>query len=641
MYSVYKLYVIATTSLLLSFCTAGSLSAQVIADTLELEEVRVEATRIDQPLVYQPFKVEVIDFSRMELFDGQDLGQILNMESLVSIRDNGPGGQATISQRGLSPEQTQVLWEGIPINHVTLGLTDFSLLPARFFSSVEVSSGTPSSAFGGGGLAGAIYLNSDITRAPKLSITQGVGEYGTYRSGIQAKYHEGGWTFGVNGQYDYAKNNFTFYNRAYGREEQRTHNSTEQIHLMADATYEATGHRFETKIWISDSNSEIPGSVLNRSSQARQEDKASRWLSQYQTSLWGTGLTVKNYLEQASLNYFDSEINTESYTQSQRWLLSASFNTPTTYGLIWKGEVSSAISGVETNNYNEHKTRRQFSGLLNPELVVLEDRLRLYPAVRVDAYNDFGTEVSPSLGANYELISDRIFLRGQLSRNFNPPTFNALYWPQGGDPDLKPEYSTNIEVGIISQWDSPLMRSIELSTYQTEVQQGIRWYPDSEGIYTALNIEDIHVRGVELQTQSLWQLGGDIHFRWSQKGAWTRSEVASERFEGDAAVGHQMRYVPEWSYKTSLEFQKDWLRALVYYRWTSRRYITDTEDLMNALDPYQIVGVILQAQEKIGSVQLTGSVRLKNILDEQYEIIQWYPMPGRNIHFTITATYNF
>ncbi|WP_372638458.1 TonB-dependent receptor, partial [Fodinibius sp.] len=113
----------------------------MIADTLQLDEVEVVATRIDQPLKYQPTAVEVIDSTRLSLLHTQSIGETLSLQSSLFIKNNGPGGMATASQRGLSSEQIQVLWEGIPINSPTLGQADLSLLPTSFFSGVQVSSG--------------------------------------------------------------------------------------------------------------------------------------------------------------------------------------------------------------------------------------------------------------------------------------------------------------------------------------------------------------------------------------------------------------------------------------------------------------------------------------------------------------------
>jgi vitamin B12 transporter len=87
-----------------------------------------------------------------------------------------------------------VLWEGFPLNNHSLGLADLSMIPAGLFSSVEVSPGTPSSAFGGGSLGGTVYLSSQQNRRQNhIEMSQTAGAYHTRSSRLQAAFESRGW----------------------------------------------------------------------------------------------------------------------------------------------------------------------------------------------------------------------------------------------------------------------------------------------------------------------------------------------------------------------------------------------------------------------------------------------------------------
>jgi outer membrane cobalamin receptor len=132
------------------FIQADTLPApQAIDSLLQLDEILIQSTRIREPLRYQPVDVQYIDSLRLAHYRSMPVSAVLSRYSNLFIRDNGPGGLATLSQRGLASSQTQVLWEGFPLNSLSLGLADLSVIPSGLFSSVEVSPGTPSSAFGG------------------------------------------------------------------------------------------------------------------------------------------------------------------------------------------------------------------------------------------------------------------------------------------------------------------------------------------------------------------------------------------------------------------------------------------------------------------------------------------------------------
>lgn len=641
-YLMTQFYIRFSAALLCSilFLVSNNSYGQTVADTLELEEIEVTATRIRQPLKLQPVDINVIDSTRLSFLRDKDIGNVLAMESNLFVKNNGPGLFSNASQRGLSPEQIQVLWEGIPINHSMLGLSDLSLLPSSFFSSVQVSSGVPSSSFGGG-LSGGLYLNSDFKNSNQISLSQSAGSFGRYHSGLQAAVRQGNWNVSLRSKYSDADNDYKYFNRAFQRVEERDHNHHQQKHVMASAGYKKNGNRFDTKLWFSDSDNQIPGSILKTDSRSWQDDQAFRWLSSYETRVGAVDVTAKNYLDRVVLDYYDSEIDVESRSTTRQWLLSTELQYQPSAAAKIKGEISGGITGVETNNFSELKIRNRFSALVNPEFSLFDYRLKIYPALRFDSYSDFGNILSPSLGLNYELFYDKIYLRGQLSHDFNPPTFNALYWPQGGNPNLEPERSKSAEAGLVATFDNEFLNQVTIMGFYNRVHDGIRWYPDNTGTYSPSNIQEVSSKGVELSTESRYNLQSEIQFFFKQSGSLMRIEITEPRFEGDAGVDNQMRYVPQWMYKSSLQATRGFISALIHYRWVGRRYITDTEDITNSLDPYHKVDAALQAQQNWWGLTFTGNLQINNLLNADYEVIQWYAMPRRNFQFTLTATYNF
>ncbi|TYP94997.1 Outer membrane cobalamin receptor protein [Fodinibius salinus] len=628
----------------LALLPVGFTHAQsVLADTLQLDEITVVATRIQQPLEYQPINIELIDSARIGMLENRDIGEILAAESSLFIKQNGPGSFSNASQRGLSSEQIQVLWEGIPINNPMLGQNDLSLLPASFFSDIQVSSGVPSTAFGGGSLSGALYLSSDWEQGSRISLQQSAGSYGQRQTSLNARYNTGLWQVGVRSMLSRSENDFSYYNRAYNREEQRSHNRTERENLMTSVKRKLDKGSLESTFWITDSKNQIPGSVISPSPKARQEDQSLRWLSSY-NSRWGKAkISLTNYLERVELNYFDPEIDTHSLSTNRRWLMSADIKFQPSTFVQWKGEVSGGITGVQTNNYTSDKQRQQLSVLANPVIVALDSKLRLYPALRFDAYSDFGSVVSPSLGINYELIEETVFLRGQLSRDFNPPTFNALYWAQSGNPNLEAERSNSFEAGlaVMPSKTSFSFASAQLTAFYSRISDGIRWFPGNNGVYSPSNVEQITSQGLEAQLKNILSFPAGLQISLRQSGSFTSTEITEPRFSGDGAVGHQLRYVPKWKYKASLSIKKGMAKALLQYQWIGRRYTTDTESISNSLDPYQVTDATLQLQKSVGGFRFTARAGINNIFGTNYEIVQWYAMPQRNYNFSLTTTYQF
>jgi len=606
---------------------------QAIDSLLQLDEIRIQSTRIREPLRYQPVDVQYIDSLRLAYYRSMPVSAVLSRYSSLFIRDNGPGGLAALSQRGLASSQTQVLWEGFPLNSLSLGLADLSIIPSGLFSSVEVSPGTPSSAFGGGNLGGAIYLTSPRPgQQNRLEFMQSAGSYDTWNSQLRAAHEEGNLSLSVQGIYRTAENDFSYFNRATGRQERRTHNAGRSGHLSGTASYRFSRTRIHSTLWYFDIQEEIPGSILSGSSRATQSNHGLRWLSGVETSAGSWNLNMRTFLERDRFGYEDPPTGIDSRFRLGRTLADVDFRRPALGPVLWQGGLSGGIENVDTNNYGDEYNRRQLAFRLNPEIRFSSIRLRFSPTARVDAYSDFGWVLSPSFGANWEAVEERFHLRGMVSRDFNPPSFNDLYWVPGGNPGLNPERSFKTEGGFVYLPEVSWFDSFSLTTYRIWLDDGIYWFPDREGVWTPSNVEEVDAWGAEARLDVRWQADPAL-FLLILGTDWRKSEIASPRFPDDQAAGRQMRYVPEWSFRSDLSIHLNPVTLHLNYRWTDHRYIT--EDHTSSLDDFQVLDVIAAVDREFIGAHWNLRLSVNNLLNERYEIIQWYPMPGRYLELSL------
>ena len=82
------------------------------------------------------FSVVELDSMKLAKYFGQTTEELLGKSAGLFIKQYGAGNLATLSIRGSSANQTQVLWNGIPVNPASLGLTDLTLLPIDFYQSL-------------------------------------------------------------------------------------------------------------------------------------------------------------------------------------------------------------------------------------------------------------------------------------------------------------------------------------------------------------------------------------------------------------------------------------------------------------------------------------------------------------------------
>ena len=92
-------------------------------------------------------------------------------ENATFFKQYGVSGSSTVSKRGADATQTQVVWNGLPINHPMLGMTDFNGISSFAFSEIFIIEGGNSALFGSGSVGGTIFLNNQSQFEAPLKIS--------------------------------------------------------------------------------------------------------------------------------------------------------------------------------------------------------------------------------------------------------------------------------------------------------------------------------------------------------------------------------------------------------------------------------------------------------------------------------------
>ncbi|MDL4864758.1 TonB-dependent receptor, partial [Halomonas elongata] len=242
--------------------------------------------------------------------------------------------------------------------------------------------------------------------------------------------------------------------------------------------------------------------------------------------------------------------------------------------------------------------------------------LTVQAALRHDDNEAYGEETTGSLALGYEL-DDIHTLRASYGTAFRAPTFNDLYYPGFANPDLDPEESESVELGLRGQlgrgfWD--------LAFYQTDIDDLISNIDtDGDGfVDTPENVERARIRGVELST------GAEV-LDWSLRAALTYTDPE------DRETGNQLARRA----KKSLRFDAD--RELG--DWTlGGSVIAQGERYDDAENQQRLGGFAtfdLRASWDFApgwSTRLT----LENLLDKQYQTVGGYDSAGRAAFLSVS-----
>tara|TARA_R110002124_G_scaffold257722_4_gene423422 strand:- start:5511 stop:7406 length:1896 start_codon:yes stop_codon:yes gene_type:complete len=605
---------------------------QVASDTLQMKEITVTSTRYRIPVIKQPSHSVIIDSAMLANTQGQSLGETLRRYSSIFVRSNAPGAISIASFRGFGGEQTRVLWEGMPINHSMLGLVDLSLLKANSFSFVEVSPGSGSAMYGSG-ISGSVSLSSSLN-SKEITAGQSIGSNSNYITFGKAGFASGNWVFGLGGSFQQNENNYRYFDRNTEQEENRRHAEFDNNQVQVQAGWQKEDKRFQSKFWYLKSDHEIPENVFVGSGTSRQYDAAYRWINSFNFRSGKTQHSFKVYLAQTELDYFDPNRDIESLSTGREWNNEWSVSIFFSPKFLLTNVATAHFSEVKTNNYSERKYRSVLSEQLMAELN-LSDKLGIFPGFRMDYYNDFGLAMSPSLGVNYQFIDEELYIHTQASRNFRAPTFNDLYWPQGGNENLDPETAVKLEagIGITDNWIG--IGDHDLTFFRADISNGIRWTPGASAFFQAQNYLSLLSYGVEWTASKDFQIGA-YKINYTQSSGYTRSTIDEPRFDGDAAVNNQLPYVPKWKYSGSLSFEKQNIRASLYGNWVSERFSTEQNNLRNPEPSYFVLDASVGYSKTINQTIISLGFQVNNVLDEQYEVVRLYPQPLRNFLITLT-----
>ncbi|PHO00244.1 TonB-dependent receptor, partial [Rhodobacteraceae bacterium 4F10] len=146
-----------------------------------------------------------------------NLTNLLRYNSPIAFRDYGNGGVSTARFRGTSASNTLVLWNGIPINAVGSGQTDFNALSASISDNILVQSGGNSTEYGSGAIGGTVHLKDEVLfkEHQKFQLFTSYGSYNTTSNFFKSSSGTDKWNVKLASTFNYSDNDYTYIDGRY------------------------------------------------------------------------------------------------------------------------------------------------------------------------------------------------------------------------------------------------------------------------------------------------------------------------------------------------------------------------------------------------------------------------------------------
>ncbi|NRA37999.1 MAG: TonB-dependent receptor [Planctomycetes bacterium] len=179
--------------------------APVIPDNpVESDEIEITATRLSENIADQPYAIYRLDADGIAFRNSRTLIDSLHATPGVAIQRTAPN-QASPFIRGLTGEQTLLMFDGVRFNHAMMrpGPNQYAaLMPDKSVENVDVILGSASTVLGSDGLTGALDFR---LRAAGGDTADGIGGYadlrvgaadsgGSLAAGLEGRHEDWAWT---------------------------------------------------------------------------------------------------------------------------------------------------------------------------------------------------------------------------------------------------------------------------------------------------------------------------------------------------------------------------------------------------------------------------------------------------------------
>lgn len=264
--------------------------------------------------------------------------------------------------------------------------------------------------------------------------------------------------------------------------------------------------------------------------------------------------------------------------------------------------------------------------------------------------------LSPSIALAYRMLPEEaLYLRLLMKSTYRVPTFTDMYYLRIGNTNLKPENATEWNLG--ATWSHRfggyrdaagrgMEMQVTLDAYHNRVTDKIVAFP-STYVWKMVNFGKASITGVD----ATWSLCLPLfrNMGWQLDAAYTYQRAIDDTDPSKSYYHHQLPYTPKHRGNVGIVWRNPWVnlgwQMLVQGKLWSMIQHTDeylikgyAEHSFTLSRDFIFGGSTHKPREgsRGGVTRLGVSFSLLNAFNKQYEVIQYYPMPGRSWRLNAT-----
>lgn len=485
----------------------------------EMDEVVVTANRYPTLLQDVAVATMVIEREEIEKLNALGLHEIFSAAAGIEFKDYGtPGSVTSISTRGTPSNGTLVLVNGQPLNAITNGMADLSIIDINTIERIEIVRGPVSSIYGANALGGVVNILT-IGEASKPSVEV---KFTPATTTIEKPFQATNAFLRVG----LPVNTTTFHLAGAYKHDAgpRSNSDLSKYHVTGAVFHKTSRLILRSSIFYDEKEYGIPGPLPR----VDNTHPIPRFGDSTATSLFDR---EKDYALLGNLN-LDAHISDNITLYNRIFADRKRTDFHTTYAgmtgdtvnedydyLVHKLGFSTMLTihkrvfhyalGMEVHYDTLHTERLSNSlydttwhagsynsGAWSELRMHFGDILSVTPSIRYDQNSQFGGFISPGIGL-VSALDPHIRLKCSIGKTFRAPTFNDLYWPQSGNPELQPEHGWAYELRAETSPIPSLFGA--LSLFARNIEDRIAWLPGADNLWQPQNLNYLSIKGLDLE----------------------------------------------------------------------------------------------------------------------------------------------
>ena len=637
---------------------------------LKLKEVTIYSNRMQKKMS----PVQILSGKELEKLNVYSVADALRYFSGVQIKDyGGIGGLKTVNIRSMGSHHVGVFYDGIELGNAQNGVVDLGRFSLDNMEVISLYNGQKSAIFQPAkdySSASAIYMQ---TRKPlfkgekKNNLNIGVkgGSFSTINPSLlwEHRFNER-ISSSISTEYMYTSGRYKFtYAKkdGYDTTAVRQNGDVRMLRLENAFFGKVPKGEWKAKAYLYNSERGYPGAAV------REEPGKFR----HQDRQWDTNLFVQGSFQNYFKPWYSLLANGKYAYDYLHYLSDPRLDVTTMYvdNHYRQQEIYASAAHLFTiypwwrmslsNDFQWNALRADLIDFVYPTRNTILtsaatsfdfNRLMLQASLLYTHVDDntrtkganAGTKnkYTPSVIATWQPLTKLpLNVRAFYKKVFRMPTLNDLYYTFIGNKDLKPEYTTQYDVGITFShtWNNHWLKSLDLQIdgYYNEVDDKIIAMPTSNQFrWTMINLGHVEIRGLDAAIRGEWGFGKvelSTLFNYTYQKAQDFTDPTSEWYGG------QIPYIPWHGGSIILNGSYQTWSCNYSFIYTGERYEAVANIPENYAQPWYTHDFSLSKTFQWGKTGIRVTAEINNIFNQQYEVVQCYPMPGTSFKIKLNV----